>query len=466
MTILVLALTGCGGGQVVRQTGPVHIWAAPESVVIFPKTPIERENEVYSEADGLIRLAGAVNESVAFQLVFSADRAPGTIQSITLTDLRQGSAAIPADHVRLYRELWVPVEDYPTWYLRLASDLRVSKEFPDPLVPLTAPRGALPIPVERDRCEVVWAEIEIPPGTDEGVYRGQVRIASGSGRSETTIDLALTVWPFALPQARHLAVITGIEMVRILKHHLAVNGKPYAPTRLSLDDPAYQRATDILDETVRLLHDHRCSPVLSDVRPIPRNMADGSLELDWSDYDRLVGSMLDGTAFENRLPVAFWPMPLDHQHPRPESYGGWGSAQYEEAVRDYLRQCVEHFAEHGWLDQHYVWLTGPGQDRARRYAEFERIGRLTQTVAERVNLVCPLTPASMERFGWINDPFVDVSNFTRIWSPPASLADPDELGRQRAAGKRCWLRPDRSPFAGSLSLIAPPADARSLPWHA
>jgi len=466
LTILVLALSGCGGGPVVRQTGPVRIWAAPESVVVFPRTPIERENEVYSEADGIIRLAGAVNESVAFQLIFTAERSPGTVQSITLTDLRQGDASIPADHVRLYREVRVPVSNYPTWYLRLAADLRVSKQFPDPLVPLTAPRGALPIRVQPDRCEAVWAEIAIPPGTDQGIYRGQVRIASGSGRAPEELDVVLTVWPFALPQARHLSVVAGIETVRVLKYHLEVNGRPYAPTRLSLDDPAYQRATAILDETVRLLHEHRCSPVLTDVRPIPRNVADGSLEFDWSDYDRLVGSMLDGTSFENRLPVSFWPMPIDDRHPRPESYGGWGSAQYERAVRDYLRLCIEHFEERGWLDQHYVWLTGPSQDRARRYAEFERIGRLTQAVDKRLNLVCSLTPASMEPFGWIDDPFVDVSALTRIWCPPASLADPDELARQQAAGKRCWLWPDRSPFAGSLSLIAPPSDVRSLPWHA
>src|SRR5687767_3794713 len=72
----------------------------------------------------------------------------------------------------------------------------------------------------------------------------------------------------------------------------------------------------------------------------------------------------------------------------------------------------------------------------------------------------------MTDYGWRNDPFINLSDFVSIWAPPASLSDPQELARQKASGKQVWLWPDQPPYAGSLSLIAPANDARTLPWHA
>jgi hypothetical protein len=110
----------------------------------------ETENEVFSDAGSVIRLDGAVNETVSFQLVLSA-AAAAVVDLVTVDDLRQQDRLIPGDQIRLYRQGQVRVSDYPSWYLRLPPHLRAARDFPAVLIPWSAPRGALPIQVEPGR---------------------------------------------------------------------------------------------------------------------------------------------------------------------------------------------------------------------------------------------------------------------------------------------------------------------------
>ncbi|UCD30255.1 MAG: DUF4091 domain-containing protein [Planctomycetota bacterium] len=443
----------------------IRVWAVPDSVMVFPDTSEEAENEVYSDSDRTIRLNSAINEVVSFQLVFASSLAPTSVWGVTVADLRHQEQVIPAERVRLYRQERIPVNDYPVWYLRHTPNLREAREFPDPLIPFTAPRGSLPIEVEPGRCQAVWIEIHVPMGTEPGVYRSKLRVTTQSGLIHEK-KLLLNVWPFALPQTRHLAVIAGIETSKVLRHCLEVEGMPYVPSQLDFQDPAYQRAADILDGTCRLLHEHRLNPIMLDIYPIRRVGAGVELELDWADFDRIVASVLDGSAYPNREAASAWPMPISNRQPSPEAYGGWGSSVYENMLIDYLGQCVTHFEQKGWLDAHFVNIPVPGPSRGEQYQQFQRLGQLVGRVDKRLNLLCQLAPHSMEPYGYLKDPFIDVSPLVDIWCPPASMMDIDEISRQSAAGKRCWFWPDRPPYAGSLSIIAPSDHAVSLAWQA
>jgi hypothetical protein len=465
-----LANPFAGGG------GTLKAWAAPESAVIARDTPPEADNDVFSAASHLVRLDAAVNESAAFQLVLTAEGGrPATVREVKFDDFRQGDRVIPAARARLYRAAWVSVTDYPSWYLRLTPHLRQPRQIADALIPLTAPKGGLPIAVEPNVDELLWAEIRVPPGAEAGLYRSVLRITPTQG-APTQLDVALTVLPFALPQTQHLQVLTGIHAKGLVRQHIEVDGKPYAPDRLASDDPVYPRAAAVIDATVRILHEHRCSPILRDIYPVRRPTAAGRIELDWSDYDRLLSAILDGSAFEDRAAPPAWPMPIDEAEPAPEAYGGWGSAGYDRVLIDYLRQCVAHAIQRGWMDRHFVWFDLPGS-RADRYRRFDHLGRVIKQADTRLNLVCDLTPQSMAPYGWQGDGFTDLSPYVGTWCPPASLMDPAALARERAGAagkastsaagaKRTWFRPDLPPYAGSLSLIAPPTHVASLPVEA
>jgi len=458
------ALGGC-----VEWFGPpggVRMWAAPDSAILLPQTPPELENEVYSSTASSIRLEAAVNEVVSFQVAFRGESGSPRVVNVSVTDLQQQDRRIPAaDCVRIYRQKRLPVHEYPSWFLRLTPDLREYREYPDILVPLTAPRGALPIELPIGACEAVWIDITVPPGTEPGIYRSKVQTTYGFNRGDS-VDLVLTVHPFSLPTTQHLALIAGVDGNSVLRHHLEVQGRPYAPRRLAADDPAYDSAVRILDATIRLLHEHRCSAMLTDVQPLRKLDLAGKLELDWTDYDRLVAAVLDGTAFDDRIPALAWPMPVDHREPAPELYGGWGSAAYGEMLVEYMRQCVEHFRERGWLDRHFVWIPLPEpRPTASPYSQFAWLGSIMQRAETRLSLVCDLAPQSMQPFGCLDDRFQDVSQYVRIWAPPASLSDADVFKAAQDSGRRTWLQPDRPPYSGSLSYIAPAVHARSLAWQ-
>ncbi len=422
--------------------------------------------EVYSDSAKCIRLDAAINEIVSFQLALkTAGAAAATVRNVQMTELRQGEALIRPEQVRIYRQLRVAVEDYPAWYLRLTPYLRQKREYPDILVPLVAPQGALPINLTPGLTEAVWLDVHVPPGTEPGVYLGKVRVETGSGTTQT-MSVSLTVWPFAIPQTRHIPLIAGIDTAQLVRNHLQIDGRPYSPTRLSSEDPYYGRATAVIDEAMGLLHEHRLSPVLWDLRPASKVSADGEIELDWSDYDRLVSGIMDGSAFADRAAALAWPLPFDERDPSPDSYGGVTSPAYERFAADYLRRCVAHFEQRGWLDRHFVWTPLAGDSRADHYRAYERIGKLLRQAEPRLRLVCPLSSISLEPYGYLNDPFIDVSALTDIWYPPAAEADRVAMARQRAAGKRVWLNPDRPPYTGSLSVIASPVDTESLAWQA
>jgi len=457
-------LCGCGGGVAIG-SGSVQVWPVPASAIVFSDAVPTGYSELYRETEKTIRIDAAINEVASFQLAMAAQgNVPAGVRNIRVTDFRQGAVSVAASHVRLYRELRIPVEDYPAWYLRLTPHLRAKREYPDVLVPLESPKGALPIDLPPGRTEAVWVDVHIPPGTEPGAYSGRIELETGGGATQG-LAVLLTVWPFAIPQTRHAPVIAGLDTAGLIRNHVEIDRRPYSPSRLSSEDPFYERAVQVVDQAMRLLHEHRLSPVLWDLRPAQRVVSGGGVELDWSDYDRLVSGIMDGSAFEDRTAAAAWPLPFDERDPSPDLHGGVGSETYERYVADYLSKCVAHFERRGWLDRHFVWVPLSDGTRAERFKAFERIGRLLKRVEPRLRLVCPLSPMSLEPYGYLNDPFVDVSNLVSIWCPPSAEADRTVLARERTVGKQVWLSPGRPPYTGSLSVIASPVDAGSLAWQ-
>ncbi|MGQ9652377.1 MAG: hypothetical protein ACUVXJ_19975, partial [Phycisphaerae bacterium] len=348
-------LSGCNGGMTIG-SGGVQVWPVPASITVFSDAVPASYPELYRDTEKVIRIDAAVNEIVSFQLAMRPQGdIPAGVRNVRLTDFRQSGLSIAASHARVYRELRIPVEDYPAWYLRLTPYLRAKREYPDVLVPLESPKGALPIDLPPGRTEAVWVDVHVPPGTEPGAYSGRIILETG-GATTQSLAISLTVWPFAIPQTRHAPVIAGLDTAGLVRSHVEIDGRPYSPSRLSSEDPFYDRAVEVVDEAMRLLHEHRLSPVLWDLRPAQRVVSGGGVELDWSDYDRLVSGIMDGSSFEDRTAAAAWPLPFDERDPSPDLHGGVGSETYERYVADYLGKCVAHFERRRLLDRHFVWL--------------------------------------------------------------------------------------------------------------
>jgi hypothetical protein len=463
--LLVAALLVLSGCQLPSRTTGLGLWAAESDQLLFPDTARQRDNDVFSESQGRVSLAGGVNETVAFQLVVPGRSPADAVVSLKLSDLSGTAGWIAAQNIALYREAFVRVDSSPAWFYQRTPYRRATREYPDVLVPVAAGSTALPAEATADRNVVFWIDVHVPPGTAAGTYTGQLVVQTRSqARAQLTVELE--VWPFALPDTPHVVAVAPLRWATLVAHNLERDGKPYRPQRLVSDDPLRPQALAVLDATFRLLRAHRCNGLVTDLYPLRQTTADGQMQIDWVDYDTVASAYLDGSTFEDRVPLPVWALPVDEQHPPPAAYGGPNSRRYSEAVRETVQACLAHFQQRGWLDRHVMLLFASAGHLGDEYASYQAMAKTFRAAGQGVRLWCDLPAQSMEPFGWAGHPFIDLGKLVGVWCPPARFADPATLSAIRKGGGRSWWQPDRPPYSGSLAIVSPPVDVRSIPWQA
>jgi len=437
----------------------------PQTWAEGPSAPIESsrkppdETAVFRRDDPTIRLSGAVNEIIAFEFVLSAAEGQAVGLELSAGDLA-GPIVIRADAVRLYRHWPVVIERFPNWFLR-SRGLNEPREFPDVLVPVTAPHGGQPFNVPPGGKLPIWIEIAIPEFAEPGVYHGGIDVRDSAGRTNRT-PIELTVRDIYLSPDDAIPIPARVRLGPLLASHTSLDP---SNIRLALTDPEARR---VLLRAFEMLHEHGLSPYTDDVRPLLSQDMDGKAVLDWSQYDDFCGPLIDGSAYADRRPAYAWPLPVDLLQPEPVYYGGMQSAAYAAVLKDCLGAACEHFAEHGWLGRAFV-QTEPLVCRDPRPTDADTIRQFTtimRLVDGTLPFVSTLIPQPMAPFGWSEHRYEDLSGEVGIWAPPGRYSHPSTAQRLRTLGKRFWLVPDRPPFSGTIAVEALPVQARSLPWQA
>ena len=459
------ATMACAAGCQWPATTGLPIWAAEPEQQIFPESPSQADNEIFSQSRASIALAGAVNETLSFQLVVPGREVADAVSSIGMTSLVGRDAAIPDENTAIYRIACISVGSYPAWFYQRTPYRRETREFPDVLIPVTAGSTALPAQLTPGRNTVFWVEVRIPPGVAAGEYTGHIEVVT-RGQASARLKIELEVWPFALPEMSHVTALAALQWRALVAHHLQRDGSPYRPARLAADDPNRPAALAVLDAAFQLLRRHRCHGLLTDYPVLRQTTPDGRLQLEWADFDTVATAYLDGSAFEDRIPLPVWRLPMDESEPVPTWYGGVGSPRYENAVREMADACLSHAEQRGWLDRHFVLLSGGRPSTGDEYARYEAVARVFHAVEPRLRLWCDLPPQSMTAFGWWGHAFRDLGNLVGVWCPSAGFADPSVFPSLRRAGARIWWQPDRPPYSGSLALVSPPVDVRCIAWQA
>ncbi len=456
----ILTLCGCQ-----LPAGPgIRLWAAEPETQLAPDSEIQSDNEVFSEPRATISLAGAVNETLAFQLVVPGRATADAVTAVRLGDLKGAQGVIPAQHTAVYREAAVRVDACPAWFYQRTAGRRAVREYLDILIPVASGSTALPAPMAPGRNAVFWVDVWIPPGTSAGTYAGSVEVQTQT-RMLGRLRIELEVWPFALPDTPHVVALAPLEWSTLVAYHLERDGKPYRPQRLAVTDPLRPAALAVLDATFQLLRRHRCQALLTDLQPLRQATADGPTLVDWSDYDAVATAYLDGSAFEDRIPLPVWPLPMDENHPAPASYGGLGSSKYAEALREAAESCLAHARQGNWLDRHMVPLLTTARHTGDEYAAYRAIASVFRAASPNMRLWCDLPPQPMEPFGWTGHAFVDLAELVGVWCPPARFADPAVMAALRKRGVKAWWQPDFPPYSGSVAVVSPPIDVRSIPWQ-
>ena len=326
--------------------GRPQVWAVPELWKIDPRTGKALEaggadersgNRVWNAGTSTVRLEGARNEFVAFQLAVEGKdlaEVSVTVERPLFAGSRLPAVFRQSGAVELYREWFVP-DDKQTaeprgWYA-------------DALVPLTAPFSipARDNGVPGQTVQPVFVDIYIPRDAAAGVHKGQLLVKAGALRREIAIEVE--VHPFALPDK--------LSFVVDLNCYGGVN----AGWDVERGTPEY-RALEVAYH--RMAHMHRCNldvlgyqqtgAVDPDHAPPLSGQGAGTRVSDWSGWDARFGPILDGSAFGD-LPRAGIPVPAIYipffENWPGEMRSGYRFNEYPPArTEEEYQQIVTHHA--------------------------------------------------------------------------------------------------------------------------
>ncbi|NJL31989.1 MAG: hypothetical protein HC898_10360, partial [Phycisphaerales bacterium] len=234
----------------------------------------------------------------------------------------------------------------------------------DPLVPWVQ-GDKLPTAGQRGQLNgqpltALWLDWQLPLEIKPGVHRGMLQVECDGDRLE--LPVTLRVWDFEMPaelcfvpqmNAYGRSVPAGheLEYYRLAQEHrTCLNRLPYNWRGQTSGGPA---------------------PVWDREK----------LEFDWSEYDRQIGPLADGSAFADlprgAVPVEATYLPVNENWPVPieEGFKGgyWAEDALTPAYRDELKAAIRALAEHihqrGWSrTQFEFFLNGKLQFKQTRWS--------------------------------------------------------------------------------------------------
>ncbi|HSB14446.1 MAG TPA: hypothetical protein VLE22_08300, partial [Bryobacteraceae bacterium] len=338
------------------QAPGVRLWAVSENVRVSPVTGnlIEAQplihkdyptgnprngNIAWDAASKTVRLKAARNEFTAFQLIIEVVE-PQAGFDVKFSKLEQlGGARIEGRNIAIFKEWYTEVRRPSTgyektslgrdWYPDALMPYRKTNWLPD--FPFSIPDLYNNIPYQRNHA--IWVDVFVPnerSAAPPGPYTGTLEVTWDGGRD--SVNVALDVWDFALPQENHLKgdVWNG-----------SIKNMPPA------EELAYYQ----------LAKQHRFLPLVYAYRP-GLKVQGTKAELDWTEYDKRIANYLDGSAFTDKhgywgpgygVPVSHMMLPFDiERHGNPAN--AWPLAlpkegrtpEYDAVWKDVGRQVREH----------------------------------------------------------------------------------------------------------------------------
>lgn len=394
--------------------------------------PLARRNSAW---DGrVIRLFGARNEIVAFQVIVEADgdgvrelsaRLPALISARGRITYRP-PAADPTDYVGR------PIQIFAVRYMEVTSPSHASWVYPrgsaaapaDPtgwkpvqLVPEHArkDRGGLPVAIRPNENQAIWIEVFIGRDREPGIYRGTVEIRADSRRLNVPIELE--VFDFALPDENSMHAMFFYSSDQPERYH----GRNL--------DPAYHR----------LAHRHRVEFVHA--------YDERTLQASWgrfsgSDFTREQQYEGPGAGVGNAIaPRSFYGPGRDFD----DRASAWAkSDSWMTLLREKLPRAI-------------TFLYMPDEPRA---PEYPRILSLAENVHSNPGPGRALPVFVTSTYVEALDPAID------IWASGPKGFKLDRVASERARGRDWWFYNGGRPAGGAITIDAPATDARATIWAA
>lgn len=272
--VLVTGFQGHAGPASVKTDNPA-VWACGESLKVSPELRPQSRNSVWDAGSRTVRLFGARQEYVGFQVVVRAGSVPLDRVEVRASPLRTSEGVtLDLANADLFRQHYLRVTIPSQYDSDAIMPEATTGEFPVQMVPLRDPVPGRSFPVPSGRNQPVWMDLYIPEDQPPGEYRGEVQVLAG-GVPLATLATHLTVWRFTLPRETHLKTYlpTGPEFLR---------------WAFALGPDQQRELRELEDRCFQMAHQHRL------------NFHPSSNDLEEREWGERYRGYLDGSAFKER----------------------------------------------------------------------------------------------------------------------------------------------------------------------
>ncbi|HID08402.1 MAG TPA: DUF4091 domain-containing protein [Armatimonadetes bacterium] len=311
------------------------VWAVDPMVKVFPNTlPPANPTTV-------IRIVSARNEYEPAQFAIRSTRDLSNV-TVEITPLvhEAGKFTIGTEHVNWNFVGFVRIEHNTPATPESELICKAPCEVPDPLLEIRS------MDIPANRTQPVWITVFVPHDAPSGLYRGEVRVIAGDERIALPIEL--TVYPFALPNERHLYVTNWFNINNIAKAH-----------NVELWSEAFWQ---VLEAYARNMAEHRQNVFWVSIGLIEvYREPNGKLSFDYSRFDRYI-ELFMRAGVNGRIEI---------QHVAHHGKGGWSSREVilrtitatdrktgnriqlspQEGLGPLLADLQRHLEQRGWLDK-------------------------------------------------------------------------------------------------------------------
>jgi hypothetical protein len=359
--------TGAIDDNQVAIDAELAVWAVPAEQKVCPDDRTESNNLVWTKTDKKIKVAGAGNEHVPFQVVITAPVPPGRAPAadgffIEASDFSsEEGEKISKEQIKFFLQHYIMLDGK-------SSPVGETGYWPDALAPIKEPFNmAAQYNVVKNRP--IWVDLKIPSGTPAGIYKGNIKVTQRNQTVET-LNVEVEVYNFSLPDETPL-----ITYINVSKGWLA---------------NFYNKPSDS-EEIVKLtqtyydfLYKNRMEPWFNDML-LPEIVVNGKkVEVKFDDerYDYYMNTLNTKRVLLNAFPGSL------RRQVDEEPF----SKEFNQKVQSYLSQVEKYFRKNGWKDR-LVFNSPIDEPRTEEdYEDTRRWAGLVHDVSKDIAFLTTRTP--------------------------------------------------------------------------
>jgi hypothetical protein len=444
-------------------SGIKRIWAVDDGEKIKRddlQHPLAESSENMVWDREKIRIFGARNEILAFQLIIEAGRDGANSVDVHVSDLTNGVFQIPGSTsgssdpydyrdrgVELFTEHYLYISTRSgggtSWTKSAAPSDYYYGWIPDALIPFSAPSGlgGAPFDIPSNMNQAVWVDITIPRDAPAGTMDGEVQVLEG-GKVLHRIPLELQIYNFMLSDETHFPNMFAISPTDLsLRHGVAFDSAEYY---------------EILARYYQMAHRHRMDLVqavrnISQMRRFHNRYLTGALYTEKNGYAGPGEGIGNGT------------FSIGLYGNLPTEYGGslenWSKELWWEGSNVWARW----FAENASQTSIHKFLAPDEPD-----SESDLRAIKAQADWSHSN---PVIGVSIPTFvtHWITPEY---QGYVDFWSISANHTlqgsipntDPEDIQSEKEAGNQIGIYNGYRPATGSVLIDTDAVDFRVIPW--